>query len=126
DRTLLDDYPIPEHPADYIICSLEKAQAYGRPFDFVVQSYQGDQNRFWSGDWPMPTRFPTVAEMRSIAYLALAHGAKTIWSYGLVETLPPMRDPLYWSPESRAGSEGQWTALASLAQELRRIGPAIA
>ena len=126
DRSMLDDYPIPIFPADHVACSLEKARTYGRPFDFMFQSFQGDQDRNWSGDWPMPSRFPTTAEMRAMAYLSLAHGATGVWAYAMIDTLPPMRDPQYWSPESHAGSEAQWTSLASVAQELKRIGPALA
>jgi len=67
-----------------------------------------------------------LAEMRAMAYLGLAHGSPVVWTYGMVELMSPRRGWQYWSPESRAGSEWQWHALSGLAQELKRIGPALA
>ena len=127
DRAQLDHYPVPKRPADYIACSLEQARAGPKqPYDFVYQAHQGDQYVGWPGDAPGPsTRFPTLAEMRLMSYLALAHGADTVWAYAFTDLISFVRGNIYQAPEGRAGSEWQLSQLGSLARELRRLGPAL-
>lgn len=112
DALATDTYPVPFLPVTAIVQNLDDAQRLGIPWRFTFQSYSTEVDR-WPGDidGARAARYPSYAEMRAMAYLALNRGAEELWTYA------------YSFLHDTPGSEWHWTDLTALAQELRRWGP---
>jgi len=110
DRICVDNYPIPYRPPAAIVPLLDNSRAVGKPFDFVFQSYSSEISH-WPTDGEGPGRYPSRAEMRVMAYLALNHGAERLATYS------------YYPLNSCPASEWQWAQLNEVNNELVRLGP---
>ena len=106
DWFLVDPYPVPNRPLTWMADELEAAHAIiekGRVMA-VVQAFGGKgygTSRGWS-------RFPTLKEMRVLAFLAVVHGAEGIFFYN---------DPM------ASSSEEKWEIVTKVVGDLNRIYP---
>jgi len=108
DWFLLDPYPVPGRPLTWMSDSLDAAGDLvdqGRVMA-VVQAFGGEENAV--DGWG---RFPTPAEMRTLAFLAVVHGARGLFFYNY---------------PSAAGSEARWTAVKRVVGDLMKVYPWLA
>ena len=88
-----------------------RAAAPTKPIWFAVQTHRIPSD----SAYPDPARYPTTAELRVMAYLALNHGATGLWFYA--------RDDVYGSFQSGfAYSPTLMSYLPQLLSELRGMG----
>jgi hypothetical protein len=105
---ITDSYPVPYGPVDVVVPLLRASRETRRPFQWTFQSYATDVHR-WPGTAPGPGRYPTLAEMRAMAWLGIVHGATGLWTYA------------YSYLNESPGGEWHWADLLTVAHELRRV-----
>ncbi len=113
DWGLVDSYPIPADKPSGVITTFDSAASSGKTFDAVLEGFEWDINDTWPGDWPLATRFVTRDELRSMAYLALNHGARNIYIYG------------YSKIRAQPGVDWHWVKVNDVINELMRLGPVL-
>lgn len=111
DLAVLGRYPVPYARPGHILKSLEEAQGSGIPFAYSFQAYATDLDHRWPTQGLGPGRFPSAAEMRAMAFLAVNHGARALWAFSF--------DYLHFTP----GAAWKWVELCDLARELRSFAP---
>jgi hypothetical protein len=114
DIVWIDPYPIPHSPVTYVSECMDGAHASvekDKPVWTIPQAFDWS---VWKTGKIDETHRPTPAEERCMTYLALVHGAKGIIYWAHTASKYYIRD----YPE-------HWTALKSLAGELRDLSPVI-
>ena len=106
DLALLDRYPVPFASPAAIVPALDDARRSGMGFGFTFQAYAVDLDHRWPASAAGPGRYPTRDEMRLMAFLAIAHGARALWAFSY--------DYLHFTP----GSEWKWVDLAEVGREI--------
>ena len=100
DWFLLDPYPVPNRPLTWLSDSLDRAKQNveaGRCMA-VIQAFGGEEQAVRGWD-----RFPTLEEMRALAFLAVVHGARGVFFYDYA---------------SAAGSQPQWETVTRVVKDL--------
>jgi len=114
DIVWIDPYPIPHSPVTYVSECMDGAHASvekDKPVWTIPQAFDWS---VWKTGKIDETHRPTPAEERCMTYLALVHGAKGIIYWAHTASKYYIRD----YPE-------HWTALKSLAGELRDLSPVL-
>jgi len=109
DVFMMDQYPIPNMPLTWLSDSIDEALASIQPSQTVwavIQAFGGDLSA--GQGWP---RLPTFEEMRALAYLSVAHGARGIFFY-----------TYKWRSFCAADDPSHWDALRRIAGELGFLG----
>ena len=78
DLFLIDPYPVPNQPLSWLADALDAAAEIVGPERSlaVIQAFGGET--YAAQGWD---RFPTVEEMRALAFLAVVHGARGVFFY---------------------------------------------
>jgi hypothetical protein len=105
DWLLVDPYPVPNRPLTWLSDSLDQAkkQVGANRVMAVIQAFGGEANasRGWS-------RFPTLEEMRTLAFLAVVHGARGI---------------LFYDYPSASKTEAHWEVVTRVVRDLNGVYP---
>jgi len=105
DWFLIDPYPVPHQPLTWMSDSLEAARDVrdAHRVMAVVQAFGGKDTAEQGWD-----RFPTLEEMRTLAFLGLVHGARGLFFYHY---------------PSASASEEQWGIVKRVVRDLNKVYP---
>lgn len=105
-----DTYPVPYNPVSAILPNIQSLRDSGYPFVFSFQTYTTEIQQ-WPLNLGRPGWYPSYDQMRTMAYTAIAYGAKGVWNYGY-----------QYFPDS-IGSDWHWTDVTRLASEIHELSP---
>lgn len=118
DILMLDWYPIPHLELDSVADQIDSARGYlpeGKPFWFVVQSFDWRDYPQRDPKKPRVGRFPNREEIRFMSYLALLHGANGLFYFTLSK---PGGRTLFDRPE-------EFQALTRVVSEIKSLQPVL-